>query len=74
MLTPVGRHGPSTTGEERVRAEPFGVVHYLVHTPVNTALEAMVRAAGSRWPVEECFESGKGEVGLGEYEVRSYTG
>jgi SRSO17 transposase len=24
--------------------------------------------------VEECFESAKGEVGLGDYEVRTYTG
>jgi SRSO17 transposase len=34
----------------------------------------MVKAAGQRWPVEECFESAKGEVGLGDYEVRTYTG
>jgi SRSO17 transposase len=50
------------------------VAHYLVHAPAHTPLETMVRAAGSRWPVEECFESAKGEVGLDEYEVRSYTG
>lgn len=50
------------------------VAHYLVHAPANTSLETMVRAAGSRWPVEECFESAKGEVGLDECEVRSYTG
>ena len=29
---------------------------------------------GSRWTVEQCFESGKGEVGLDEYEVRSWQG
>jgi SRSO17 transposase len=50
------------------------VAHYLVHAPANTSLDATVKAAGSRWPVEECFESAKGEVGLDEYEVRSYTG
>ncbi|SEN23943.1 transposase, IS4 family [Stigmatella aurantiaca] len=50
------------------------VAHYWVHAPANTSLEAMVRAAGSRWPVEECFESAKGEVGLDDYEVRSYIG
>jgi len=58
----------------RSLADPTDVAHYLVHAPANTSLETMVKAAGSRWPVEECFESGKGEVGLADYEVRSYTG
>lgn len=50
------------------------VAFYLVHGPAHTSLEAMVAAAGSRWPIEECFESAKGEVGLADYEVRSWTG
>ena len=50
------------------------VAYYVVHAPEDTSLEAMVKAAGQRWPVEECFESAKGEVGLGDYEVRTYTG
>jgi len=50
------------------------VAYYVVHAPEHTSLEAMVLAAGKRWPVEECFESAKGEVGLGDYEVRTYTG
>jgi SRSO17 transposase len=33
-----------------------------------------VRVAGSRWTVEICFEAAKQEVGLAEYEVRSWTG
>jgi hypothetical protein len=28
----------------------------------------------ARWTVEQCFEEGKGEVGLDEYEVRSWHG
>jgi SRSO17 transposase len=47
---------------------------FLVHAPENTSLAAMVEAAGGRWPVELCFESAKQEVGLDEYEVRSWTG
>jgi len=27
-----------------------------------------------RWTVEECFEAAKGEVGLDQYEVRSWHG
>jgi SRSO17 transposase len=34
----------------------------------------LIRVAGARWPIEECFERGKGECGLDEYEVRSWTG
>jgi SRSO17 transposase len=34
----------------------------------------MVEAFGVRWTVEQCFEEAKGEVGLDEYEVRSWHG
>jgi SRSO17 transposase len=30
--------------------------------------------AGTRWQVEQAFELAKGEVGLDEYEVRTWTG
>jgi SRSO17 transposase len=50
------------------------VAHYLVHASATTSLAAMVEAAGKRWPIEECFESAKGEVGLDDYEVRKWRG
>jgi SRSO17 transposase len=50
------------------------VAYYMACAPAATELPEMVRAAGSRWSIEECFESAKGEVGLDEYEVRTYTG
>jgi SRSO17 transposase len=34
----------------------------------------VVRVAGSRWTIESGFEAAKGEVGLDDYEVRSWTG
>ena len=34
----------------------------------------MIRAAHSRWTVEDCFLRGKDEVGLDEYEVRGWRG
>ena len=40
--------------------------------PADTPLEEMVRAAGSRWSIEEGFERAKGEVGLDQYEVRRW--
>jgi SRSO17 transposase len=33
----------------------------------------MVRAAGSRWSIEECLAATKGEVGLDQYEVRVWS-
>ena len=40
---------------------------------INT-LEELVRAAGKRWTIEECFEEAEGEVGLDQYEVRRWDG
>jgi SRSO17 transposase len=37
-------------------------------------LATLVRVAGMRWTVEESIQTGKGEVGLDHYEVRSWTG
>jgi len=42
--------------------------------PQATALEEVVRVAGSRWTIESGFEAAKGEVGLDHDEVRSWTG
>src|SRR5262245_48315166 len=47
---------------------------YVVFAPHESALETVVRVAGSRWTVESCFEAAQGEVGLDQYEVRSWTG
>ena len=40
----------------------------------GTPLAELVRVAGARWAVEECFELAKGDCGLDEYEVRSWRG
>ena len=34
----------------------------------------LVRVAGIRWAIEECFEEAKGQVGLDQYEVRRWEG
>jgi SRSO17 transposase len=54
--------------------EPDKLAFYLTLAPVSTSLEALVRVAGTRWAVEACFEAAKGEVGLDQYEVRSWPG
>jgi SRSO17 transposase len=47
---------------------------YAVFAPQDIAMEAVVRVAGARWTIEQLFEAAKGEVGLDQYEVRSWTG
>lgn len=50
------------------------VAFYMGFSKGENTLEDMAKAAGSRWTIEECFEMAKGEVGLDQYEVRSWTG
>ena len=58
----------------RSLSQPTELAYYVVFGPVGTPLTAMVRVAGSRWAIEESFETAKGEVGLDQYEVRRWTG
>jgi SRSO17 transposase len=58
----------------RSTAEPDDLTYYLTHAPEETTLAQLVRIAGARWAIESCFEAAKGEVGLDDYEVRSWTG
>ena len=53
---------------------PEDLTFYLTHAPAQTATADLVRVAGRRWTIEACFEAAKGEVGLDQYEVRSWTG
>jgi SRSO17 transposase len=58
----------------RSMSDPKDVTAYVVFAPQATALEEVVRVAGSRWTIESSVEAAKGEVGLDDYEVRSWTG
>lgn len=53
-----------TTGE---------LAYYRCYSPESVPLTALVRVAGSRWRVEETFQSGKGLAGLDEHQLRRYT-
>jgi SRSO17 transposase len=54
--------------------DPAEVAFFICGGPPGTTLDTLVRVAGSRWSVEECFEIAKGDCGLDQYEVRSWTG
>jgi SRSO17 transposase len=55
-------------------ADPTELTFYLTHAPKDASLDKLVQIAGLRWPIESLFEQGKGEVGLDQYEVRSWVG
>jgi SRSO17 transposase len=45
---------------------------YVCFGPARTTLAELVRVAGIRWAVEECFQAAKDQVGLDHYQVRRY--
>jgi len=47
---------------------------YLCNAPVDTVLAKLVHMSGMRWPIETCFEDSQQLLGMGDYEVRSWTG
>ncbi|WP_189249963.1 IS701 family transposase [Streptosporangium pseudovulgare] len=47
---------------------------YVCYGPARTSLDQLLRVAGSRWAIEECFQAAKNEAGMDHYQVRSYTG
>src|SRR6516225_4727938 len=66
------------TGSERwllVRrsiTDPGELAYYLCSGPAGTGIDQLVRIAGSRWAIEECFQTAKNETGLDQYQVRRY--
>jgi SRSO17 transposase len=47
---------------------------YVCNAPSDIPRTTLVRISGMRWPIETSFEDGKQLVGLGDYQVRSWTG
>jgi SRSO17 transposase len=54
--------------------KPTELTFYLTHAPEDTSVADLLRIAGTRWRIESLFEHAKGEVGLDQYEVRSWVG
>jgi SRSO17 transposase len=52
-----------TTGER---------AYYRCWSPTRVGLRTLVRVAGIRWTVEECFHASKGQVGLDQHQVRTW--
>ena len=53
--------------------DPGEKAYYLVFAPPGTTLHTIVLAIGARWSIEVDLENAK-DLGLDQYEVRSYLG
>jgi SRSO17 transposase len=58
----------------RTLSAPDEVQGHVAFAPQGATLQQLVRVAGQRWTMEVAFEAAKGEVGLDQYEVRSWQG
>jgi SRSO17 transposase len=55
------------------RQNTDGEIKYAIsNAPKEISLSEMVKASTMRWPIEQCFQEGKGQVGMDCYEHRSW--
>jgi len=54
--------------------DPSVVKFYLCNAPEEIDTGRLVRMSGMRWPIELTFEVGKDELGMDQYETRSWLG
>jgi SRSO17 transposase len=59
-----------------LRRNPDGseLKYHLSNAPPTISARRLAWVGAQRWPIETEFQQGKGEVGLDEYEVRSWRG
>ncbi|WP_434219669.1 IS701 family transposase [Amycolatopsis nalaikhensis] len=53
-------------------SDPTDIAYYICFGPAGTDIRELVRVAGSRWAIEESFQTAKNETGLDHYQVRRY--
>ncbi|MFH0728605.1 MAG: IS701 family transposase [Pseudomonadota bacterium] len=63
-------------GEEQwlfFRKNADGEIKYAIsNAPKKISLSELIEASIMRWPIEQCFEEGKGQLGMDSYEHRSW--
>lgn len=47
---------------------------FFIFAPWGISLADSALAAGARWNIERCFQESKSQLGLDQYEVRTWTG
>src|SRR6266849_1148441 len=66
--------GPDVWLVLRRHVETGELKTYLCNAPIEVAVETHVRMSGLRWPFVTCFEDSRLLLGMGSYEIRSWTG
>ena len=51
-------------------SDPADLAFFYTHAPGLVSLSILIKVAGKRWPVEECFQQGKGQTGLDQHQLR----
>lgn len=74
-VVPLARVGAEGHHALLVRRHPTtgDRAYYVVFTTSPVPRDTLVRVAGQRWAIEQGFETSKQEIGLDQYEVRTYT-
>ena len=75
-VRPTSRRRPGEVHWAAYRRNPDGSEprYYLSNAPEDTSLETLARVGGSRWRIETGFETERSDVGLDEYETRTWAG
>jgi SRSO17 transposase len=58
----------------RSKTEDGKLRAYICFAPIDTPIAKFIEIIGVRWTIETCFQEAKTEVGLDQYEVRSFDG
>ena len=66
--------GPERLLIRRTLSQKAEIKYHRTNAPAEIPLGKVARVAGTRWSVEEDFQTGKGECGLDEYETRGWVG
>lgn len=66
--------GSCTGSAGRSVSRPEEISYCIAYCPAGTTLDQLIRIAGSRWAVEECFQSAKQECGPDDHRVRRRPG
>jgi SRSO17 transposase len=56
------------------QTKPPELKYYVSNAAADMPLAELIRICGMRWPIECCFEEGKGELGMDQYELRFWRG
>ena len=69
-----GQLGPEVWLILRIDPETGEQKAFLSNAPATLPPTRLIAVSGMRWPIEQIFEVAKQQLGMGDYEVRSWSG